>query len=126
MILDALVKHFVGPKAFPDSQLSQSELWVLVCLLFAIPVLGVLSGAHSFVIFTNISATVRNAIIPTIFKKALKLGNSAKQKFSSGYIMNLYGNDVTNIQLFLQAFAEPIFARKKYKIPYTFKCLLLL
>lgn len=110
MILDALVKHFAGPLAFPGAQLSEVELWILVVLLFVIPITGVLCGAHSFVIFTNISATVRNAIIPTIFKKALVLSNAAKQSFSSGMILNLYGNDVANIQVFLQGFAEPIFS----------------
>lgn len=110
MILDALVKHFTGQLIFPDDQLSPILLWILVCLLFAIPVLGVLTGAHSVIIFTNISATVRNAIVPEIFKKSLVIGNSAKQKFSSGMILNLYGNDIANIQLFLQNFAEPLFA----------------
>lgn len=114
MILDALVKHFAGAIISPENVLDQTQLWILVCLLFAVPLIGVLAGAHSFVIFTHASAKVRNAAIPTIFNKALVIGNSAKLEFSSGMILNLFGNDVTNIQLFIQNFAEPLFARTFY------------
>lgn len=110
LILNSLVEHFSGPIAFPHSVLSPEKMWVLVCLLFIVPVTGVICGAHSFLVFLKIAASVKAAMLPAIYRKALRLSCSARLINSSGMIMNLFGNDITHIQLFLQNFADPLFA----------------
>ena len=109
-ILNALVEYFAGPLAFPNGQLSTTNLWVLVVLLLIIPVIGVICGAHSFMVFLKIAASVKAAMLPAIYRKALKLSSGARLINSSGMIMNLFGNDITHIQLFLATFADPVFA----------------
>ena len=110
LILNALVKDFFGAAYFPQDKLTTEMLWFLVCLLFALPVLGICCGAHSFVIFARQGALARSAIIPAVYRKALVLGSSGKVRHSTGQIMNLFSNDITHIQNLFQTFAEPFFA----------------
>jgi len=109
LILKALTRHFIGPKFYPNDVLSHETLWTLVCMLFVIPVSGTLCSGNSYVIFAHCGTVARNAIVPAVYKKALVIGSGAKTTFSTGQIMNLFANDITNLQNMIQNFAEPAF-----------------
>ena len=104
------MQYFSGPLAFPDSQYTKTELWTLVCLLFVIPLVGVICGAHTFVVYSRVSANVRVALIPVVFRKSLRLSSGAKLTNTTGIVMNLFGNNITNVQAFLIGFHEPVYA----------------
>ena len=109
LILKALTRHFIGARFFPNDQLSQTTLWALVCCLFVIPISGTICSANSYVLFSHSGSIARNAIIPAVYNKALRLGSGAKTSFSTGQIMNLFANDIVHVQNLIQNFAEPLF-----------------
>lgn len=109
LILKALTRHFLGARFFPNDQLSPTTLWALVCALFFIPVTGVMCSSNSYVIFSHIGSIARSAIIPAVYKKALVMGSGAKVTFSTGQVMNIFANDIANLQNFIQNTAEPLF-----------------
>lgn len=107
LILKALSSHF---SSIPGMELISSTLWILSVLLFIIPVTGVIFGAKSYISFSHFGCIIRSSLIPAIYKKSLRLGNNSKVKFTTGQIVNLFGNDILHIQMFIQDFAEPFFA----------------
>jgi ABC-type multidrug transport system fused ATPase/permease subunit len=107
LILKSLSSHF---SSIPGMELVSSTLWTLSVLLFIIPVTGVIFGAKSYILFSHFGCIIRSSLIPAIYKKSLRLGNNSKVKFTTGQIVNLFGNDILHIQMFIQDFAEPFFA----------------
>ena len=113
LILKALTQHFICSASkgifYPNSLLSHNTLWTLVCMLFVIPVSGTICSGNSYVMFSHFGTVARNAIIPSVYKKALVVGSGAKATFSTGQIMNLFANDIVHVQNMIQNFAEPFF-----------------
>jgi len=113
LILKALTQHFICSTTkglyYSNALLSHDTLWTLVCMLFVIPVTGTVCSGNSYVMFSHFGTIARNAIIPSVYKKALVVGSGAKATFSTGQIMNLFANDIVHIQNMIQNFAEPAF-----------------
>jgi ABC-type multidrug transport system fused ATPase/permease subunit len=105
LILKALSEHFSGVEVLP-----QSTLWILVSLLFVIPIVCSLCSAHSFVIFAHTSCILRSALLPAVYNKSMELGSQSRSHFSIGQINNLFSNDINYIQTFVQQFAADIFS----------------
>jgi len=96
MILNALVKHFEG-----TSELSPALLWILVSLIFAIPMVGSVLAAQSNVVLAHAGVQFRNAMVDVIYRKSLRLSPAARQKSSTGQIVNMFSNDTAQLQRFL-------------------------
>jgi ATP-binding cassette, subfamily C (CFTR/MRP), member 1 len=96
LILNALVKHFQG-----TGRLSQTTLWILVALMFVIPMTGTLFAAHSNITLAHAGIQFRNALIDVIYRKSLKLSPAARQVSSTGQIVNMFSSDTAQLQRFL-------------------------
>lgn len=96
MILNRLVEHFQGTSVLPSSIVS-----LLVALMFILPVLGSVLYAHSNNIMAHMGIQFRNALTNAIYRKSLKLSPAAKQKQSTGMIVNMFSNDTAQLQRFL-------------------------
>ncbi|KAJ1419431.1 P-loop containing nucleoside triphosphate hydrolase protein [Ochromonadaceae sp. CCMP2298] len=96
LILDALVQHFQG-----TTTLTTWQLWTLAALMFVVPMLGTVLAAHSNLVLAHCGLQFRNALIAAIYRKALRLSPSARQKSSTGQIVNMFSNDTAQLQRFL-------------------------
>ena len=96
MILNRLVQHFQGTNV-----LSTSIVALLVSLMFILPVIGSILYAHSNNILAHMGIQFRNALTNAIYRKSLKLSPAAKQKQSTGMIVNMFSNDTAQLQRFL-------------------------
>ncbi len=96
MIMNALVKHFEGIEV-----LSRTLLWILVILLFVIPMMSSGFAAHSNVVFSHCALQFRNALVNKIFRKSLRLSPTARQQTSTGEIINVFSTDTRQIMGFL-------------------------
>jgi ABC-type bacteriocin/lantibiotic exporter with double-glycine peptidase domain len=105
LILRALSMHFTGQES-----LERSTLWILVALLFVVPLLSSILSAQSYVIFSHTATVIRSAVIPEVFEKAIKISNQAKLKYNTGQITNLFSNDINQIVMFFQMFADTFFS----------------
>ena len=101
LLLKSLSEHFSGVK-----EQSDTTLWIFVVLLLLFPVVGSVSMAHSYVIYSRAAVISRNALIPAIYRKILVLGNSSRSDFSTGQVLNLFSVDVNSIQLFVSFFLK--------------------
>jgi ABC-type transport system involved in cytochrome bd biosynthesis fused ATPase/permease subunit len=79
-------------------------------LLLVLPIVGSVLSAQSFVILSHVSCVLRGCVVPALYKKSLVLSSAAKLEYSSGKIVNMFSNDLTHIQNFVQHLAEPLFA----------------
>ena len=116
LILNALVKHFQG-----TSELSTSTLWILVSLMFVIPMIGSIFAAHSNVELAHCGVQFRNAMVTAIYRKSLRLSPGSKQQSSTGQIVNMFSNDTAQLQRFLFFLNNMIVA-----IPMIVVCLFLI
>jgi ABC-type multidrug transport system fused ATPase/permease subunit len=105
LILRALSNHFGGSDVLP-----KSTLWILVVLLFFVPVICSICTAHSYVIFAHTACMFRSALVPAVYNKSLVLGSQSRSMFSVGRITNLFSTDIINVQTFVQQFAADIFS----------------
>ena len=96
MILNALVKNFEG-----TAVLSTTVLWILVSLMFVLPMVGTILAAHSNIVLAHAGVQFRNALIDIIYRKSLKLSPASRQKSSTGQIVNMFSNDTAQMQRFL-------------------------
>lgn len=96
MILNALVKHFQG-----TDRLSTPTLWILVALMFVIPMVGTILAAQSNIIVAHIGVQFRNTLVDVIYRKSLRLSPSARQQSSTGQIVNMFSSDTAQLQRFL-------------------------
>lgn len=95
IILNLLVSHFEGDK------LNTATLWILVVLIFILPITGAIFYVASNVLLAHLGVRFRNALIVMIYRKALRLAPSARQSASTGQIVNMFANDTTQLQRFL-------------------------
>lgn len=96
LILTALVQNFSG-----EAKLSTPLLWILVSLMFILPMLGTLFAAHSNIILAHIGLQFRNILIDAIYRKSLKISSSSRAQTSTGQIVNMFSNDTRQLQGFL-------------------------
>lgn len=96
IILDHLTSYLQGTE-----NLSLFGKWMLVSLIFVIPVIASLCAAHSNVIMLHVGVQFRNVLINMIYRKALRLSQTAKQGTSTGQIVNMFSNDTAQIQRFI-------------------------
>jgi ATP-binding cassette subfamily C (CFTR/MRP) protein 1 len=96
LILNALVKHFQGTHV-----LSTYWLWTLVALIFLVPTVGSLFSAHSNIVLAHTGVQVRNTMVTAIYHKSLRLSPAAKQKSSTGQIVNMFASDTMQLQRFV-------------------------
>lgn len=96
MILNRLTQHFEGVSVLPAK-----ILWILVALVFVLPMLASLLAAQSNIIMAHFGMQFRNALINAIYRKALKLSPASRQKQSTGMIVNMFSNDTGQLQRFL-------------------------
>eukprot|EP01040_Poterioochromonas_malhamensis_P005555 gene5555-5971_t len=99
IILNLLVKYFQG-----NQDLNDTELGVLVALIFVLPMTASIFAAHSNAIFAHIGMQFRNILINMIYRKSLRLSPAARQVSSTGQIINMFSNDTTQLQRFLYFF----------------------
>jgi ABC-type multidrug transport system fused ATPase/permease subunit len=104
LILKALSDHIAEVTILPTK-----TLWVIIALLFVIPVFGSVCIAQSSVIYADASIVVRNILTTAIYRKVLVIGTSAKRNFSTGQILNLFSVDSQNIERFVLLFAAELF-----------------
>lgn len=116
LILNALVKHFQG-----TNKLSTPLLWVLVVLIFVIPMIGSIFSAHSSVELAHVGVQFRNAMVTAIYRKSLRLSPAARQKSSTGQIVNMFSNDTAQLQRFMYFLNNMVVA-----IPMIIVCLFLI
>jgi len=96
MILERLVKNFAGFAHYTDT-----ELWVMVTLLFVFPMSASLCLAHSNNIMAHTGAQVRNFLIDAIYRKSLRLSSASRQSVSTGKIVTMFSEDTNQIRAFL-------------------------
>jgi len=99
LILSALTRHLQGTRV-----LEPSILWILVALMFVLPMLASLFAAQSNNVMAHIGVQIRNALIDAIHRKSLRLSPSARQAQSTGMIVNMFSNDTAQLQRFLYFF----------------------
>lgn len=95
LILNYLVQYFQG-----SIELSPAGLWVLVALMFFLPMSGSVVAAHSNIILAHIGLQFRNILVNKIYRKALLLSPAARQVSSTGQIVNMFSSDTQQIQRF--------------------------
>lgn len=105
LILNNLVKYFQG-----SQDLNDTELGVLVALMFVLPMTGSIFAAHSNAIFAHIGMQFRNILINMIYRKSLRLSPAARQVSSTGQIINMFSNDTGQLQRFLYFFNNMVLA----------------
>jgi ATP-binding cassette subfamily C (CFTR/MRP) protein 1 len=96
LILNHLVRYFQGTE-----NLSTTDKAVLVALIFILPMTGSIFAAHSNAIFSHLGLQMRNMLISSIYRKALKLSPAARQISSTGQIVNMFSSDTAQIQRLL-------------------------
>lgn len=96
LILNVLVDHFQGSET-----LSIGVLWLLVVLMFILPMTGSIFAAHSNVILSHIGLQFRNILINKVYRKAQVLSPAARQISSTGQIMNMFSADTATLQRFM-------------------------
>jgi ABC-type multidrug transport system fused ATPase/permease subunit len=96
LILNALVKHFQG-----TAYLSVGPLWTFVALIFLLPMLGSIAAARSNAMLAHVSVQFRNVLVTKIYRKALSLSPAARQRSSTGQIINMFSTDTKQLQMFL-------------------------
>ncbi len=96
LILNALVKDLEGTQ-----KLSPTVLWILVALMFAIPMFGSVIVAQSNIIMAHAGVQIRNALVYAIYCKSLQLSPAARHQSSTGQIINMFSNDTKQLQRFL-------------------------
>ena len=101
LILSSLTRHFEGVERLPVS-----EVWILVALLFVVPMIGSIAYAQSSVIFAHIAVQFRNVMIAALYRKALVLGPSARQQTSTGQIVNMFSTDTKQLQNLMQFYSN--------------------
>jgi ATP-binding cassette subfamily C (CFTR/MRP) protein 1 len=69
--------------------------------MFVLPMLGSLFAAQSNVYMTHLSIQFRNVLVNMIYRKSLTLSPAARQKSSTGQIVNMFSNDTQQLQRFL-------------------------
>jgi len=95
-ILNLLTQDLQGTKILrPDIR------WILVALLFVLPVLGSVLSARSNVIMQHLGIQIRNVLVNAIYRKSLRLSPSARQISSTGQIVNMFSNDTNALQRFI-------------------------
>jgi ABC-type multidrug transport system fused ATPase/permease subunit len=83
---------------------------ILVALIFILPMTGSIFAAHSNAIFSHLGLQMRNMLISSIYRKALKLSPAARQISSTGQIVNMFSSDTAQIQRLLFFFNNTAFA----------------
>ena len=96
LILNALVKDLEGTQ-----KLSRTVVWILVALMFAIPMFGSVLAAQSNIIMAHAGVQIRNALVYAIYRKSLQLSPAARQQSSTGQIINMFSNDTKQLQRYL-------------------------
>lgn len=96
LILSTLVSYFEG-----NTDLSEMELWALVCAMFVVPMVASLMQSQSNAVIIRMATQIRNALINAIFRKALLLSSDSRQQQSTGKIINMFANDTKQIQFFM-------------------------
>ncbi|CAM9244868.1 unnamed protein product, partial [Ectocarpus fasciculatus] len=96
LILSTLVSYFEG-----DTDLTETELWILVAGMFLVPMVASLMQSQSNAIILRIATRIRNVLVNAIFRKALLLSPDSRQQQSTGKIINMFANDTKQIQFFL-------------------------
>ena len=97
LILNALVRHFDDVQRLPVAL-----VWILVALLFFVPVIGSVAYSQSNVILNHIAVQFRNVLVSALYRKALVLGPSAKQTTSTGQIVNMFSTDTKQLVNLMQ------------------------
>ncbi len=105
LILNYLVKYLQGTQ-----DLNDTELGVLVALIFVLPMTGSIFAAHSNIIFARTGLQFRNILINMIYRKSLRLSPAAKQVSSTGQIVNMFSSDTAQLQGFLNTFNTTVLA----------------
>eukprot|EP01031_Cornospumella_fuschlensis_P028107 gene28107-33939_t len=95
LVLNYLVRYFQG-----SIDLTPAGLWVLVALMFFLPMSGSVLAAHSNIILAHIGLQFRNILVNKIYRKALLLSPAARQVSSTGQIVNMFSSDTQQIQRF--------------------------
>lgn len=106
LLLKELAFHVSG---LPQYHLSDEKLWLYITLLLVLPIVGVIFGAQSSIIFCRMGCITKSALLPAMYKKSLNISSDAKVEYNTGKISNIFGNDIQHLQNFLQNFAEPLF-----------------
>jgi ABC-type bacteriocin/lantibiotic exporter with double-glycine peptidase domain len=96
LLLEALTKYQQN-----QIYLSPTKKWILISLVFIIPVIKSVCRAHSESYFRFFGVQVRNALNAEIYKKTLGLNPTARAKYSSAEISNLFTQDTEFVERFL-------------------------
>lgn len=96
LLLETLTKYQQG-----QISLSPLKKWILISLVLAIPVMSAACKAHSESYFRFFGVQVRNALNAEIYKKTLVLNPTARAKYSSAEISNLFTQDTEFVERFL-------------------------
>eukprot|EP01035_Chromulina_nebulosa_P019561 gene19561-25461_t len=97
IILNKLTQDLQGTE-----KLSAKVEWILVALLFVLPVVGSVCQSQSNIVMNHIGIQFRNVLINVIYRKSLRLSPSARQVSSTGQIINMFSNDTNQLQRFMQ------------------------
>lgn len=101
LLLTRLVEYFSDIKDF-----SQRDVWIMVGLLFAFPMLSSLSLAHSNSIMSHLGCQIRNILINVIYRKSLVVSSLTRQTISTGRIITMFSEDTNQIRNFLYFFCN--------------------
>ena len=98
-ILNLLVRYFSGLL-----ELSTTIVWLLVCLLFVLPLVSSITLAHSNILMVHIGAQVRNLLIGIIYRKTLRLSSAGRQFISTGRIVTMFSADTNQMKTYFLYF----------------------
>eukprot|EP01032_Pedospumella_encystans_P017357 gene17357-19780_t len=92
LILSRLVNYLQGVVDY-----STSTVWIMVALLFVLPMVSSFALAHSNTTMLGIAAVARNMLVAALYRKSLTISAAKKLEISTGRILTLYSEDSKQI-----------------------------
>jgi len=105
LILSRLVNYLQGVVDY-----STSTVWIMVALLFVLPMVSSLALAHSNLLMVIIAAITRNVFIDVLYRKMLTISTAKKLEISTGHILTMFFDDSKQIFTFLVSLHNTILA----------------
>jgi ABC-type multidrug transport system fused ATPase/permease subunit len=93
LILEQLTKYQQG-----QINLSSIKKWILICMVFFIPLFSTVCKCHSSSYLNFFSVQIRNALNAAIYNKTLRLSPNSRNKYTSAEISNLFTQDTLFIE----------------------------
>ena len=92
-LLNMLVSELEASPGGESGGATTAQLWMICAGLLVIPMLRTVIETLRNALLLRAGLQLRNALVAKIYRKVLRLSNSARQEASSGHIINVMAND---------------------------------